>query len=71
MHLWFKIKREKELGDVVRKVVNEQMQAITVSVAEPTMNKHFNFDLKIQKLQPKLDSRKARNLTLFGKGFDH
>ena len=30
-------------------------------------NKHLNFDLKIQKLQTKLDSWKARNLTLFGK----
>ena len=30
-------------------------------------NKHFNFDLKIQKLQTKLDLWKARNLTLFGK----
>ena len=30
-------------------------------------NNHFNFDLKIQKLQTKLDLWKARNLTLFGK----
>ena len=30
-------------------------------------NKHFNFNLKIQKLQSKLDLWKARNLTLFGK----
>ena len=30
-------------------------------------NKYLNFDLKIQKLQTKLDSWKARNLTLFGK----
>ena len=30
-------------------------------------NKHFNFDLKIQKLQTKLDLWKARSLTLFGR----
>ena len=30
-------------------------------------NKHFNFDLKVKKLQTKLDLWKARNLTLFGK----
>ena len=30
-------------------------------------NKHFNFDLKVKKLQRKLDLWKARNLTLFGK----
>ena len=30
-------------------------------------NKYFNFDLKVKKLQTKLDLWKARNLTLFGK----
>ena len=30
-------------------------------------NKHLNFDLKTQKLQTKVDSRRARNLTLFRK----
>ena len=34
---------------------------------DESKNKHLNFDLKIQKLQTKLDLWKARNLTLFGK----
>ena len=65
---------------MVRKMVKEQSKPVTIArVNEPVKifgvffsydenkNKLYNFDLKIQKLQTKLDLWKARILTLFGK----
>jgi len=49
--------------------VNQTVKILGVYFSyDENKNKHFNFDLKIQKLQTKLDLWKARNLTLFGKG---
>ena len=64
---------------MAKEVINEQNQTNTIQIATSTVkileiyfsydenkNKHFNFDLKIQKLQTKLDLWKAKSLTLFG-----
>jgi len=48
--------------------VNQPVKILGVYFSyDENKNKRFNFDLKIQKLQTKLDLWKARNLTLFGK----
>ena len=48
--------------------VNEPVKILGVYFSyDENKNKLYNFDLKIQKLQTKLDLWKARNLTLFGK----
>jgi len=48
--------------------VNQPVKILGIYFSyDENKNKHFDFDLKIQKLQTKLDLWKARNLTLFGK----
>ena len=48
--------------------VNEPVKSLGVHFSyDENKNKLYNFDLKIQKLQTKLDLWKARKITLFGK----
>ena len=48
--------------------VNKPVKILGIYLSyDDNKNKHFNFDLKVKKLQTKLDLWKARNLTLFGK----
>ena len=48
--------------------LNEPVKILGIYFSyDESKNKYLNFDLKIQKLQTKLDLWKARNLTLFGK----
>ena len=50
------------------KCVNELVKILGVYFSyDENKNKHFNFDLKIQKLQTRLNMWKGRNLTLLGK----